>query len=54
MSAIFKHQLLSKDETRILLKTTIIHQDERYIPEKLNYILQALWKIAWNNDLIII
>lgn len=44
MSAIFNHQLLSKDETKILLKTTIIHQDEYYIPEKLNFILQALWK----------
>ena len=44
MSAIFNHQLISKDEKRILLKTTIIHQDECYIPEKLNFILQALWK----------
>jgi hypothetical protein len=49
MSAIFKHQLVSKDETKILLKTTIIHQDECYIPEKLNFILQALWKKTRNS-----
>jgi hypothetical protein len=49
MSAIFKHQLISKDETKILLKTTIIHQDECYIPEKLNFVLQALWKKTRNS-----
>jgi hypothetical protein len=49
MSAIFKHQLISKDETKFLLKTTIIHQDECYIPEKLNFVLQAFWKKTRNS-----
>ena len=49
MSSIFKHQLISKDETKFLLKTTIIHQDECYIPEKLNFVLQAFWKKTRNS-----
>jgi hypothetical protein len=50
MSAIFYHQLISKDETKFLLKTTIIHQDECYIPEKLNFVLQALWTKTRNSE----